>query len=127
MTKIKFCIGRHYMPSLTHEEKNNIKKRIETSIHTLQVQIASLEEKVNPIAPDCSLGRLTRLEAMGEQHVNAKILDESKLRLTRLTNALLRVEKPMFGICIECEEPISIGRMRIRPESVRCVECANNL
>ena len=31
------------MPSLTQEEKNNIKKSIETSIHTLQVQIASLE------------------------------------------------------------------------------------
>ncbi len=49
------------------------------------------------------------------------------LRLARLTNALLRVDKPMFGICIECEEPIGIGRMSIRPESVRCVECANNL
>lgn len=115
------------MPSLTKEEKNEIRGIIETNIYTLKEQIATLEEKVKPIAPDCSLGRLTRLEAMGEQHVNNKILDESKLRLSRLTNALLRVEKPMFGICIECEEPISIGRMSIRPESVRCVECANNL
>ncbi len=115
------------MPSLTQEERNDLKEYIETSIHTLKEQIAILEEKVKPIAPDCSLGRLTRLEAMGEQHVNNKIMDESKLRLARLTNALLRIDKPMFGICIECEEPISIGRMRIRPESVRCVECANNL
>ena len=112
---------------MTQEEKNNIKASIETSIHALKEQIAILEEKVKPIAPDCSLGRLTRLEAMGEQHVNSKVLDESKLRLSRLTNALLRVDKPMFGICIECEEPIGIGRMSIRPESVRCVECANNL
>ncbi|GIT99321.1 TraR/DksA C4-type zinc finger protein [Sulfurovum sp. TSL1] len=73
------------------------------------------------------MGRLTRLEAMGEQHVNHKILDESKLRLTKLANALLRLDKPMFGICIECEGSIDIERMRIRPESVRCVECANNL
>lgn len=115
------------MPSLTEEEKSNIKETIETNIITLRKQIAILEEKVKPIAPDCSLGRLTRMEAMGEQHVNNKILDESKLRLSRLTNALLRVDKPIFGICIECEEPIGIGRMSIRPESVRCVECANNL
>ncbi len=110
---------------MTQEERNDIKESIETSIHTLKEQISILEEKVKPIAPDCSLGRLTRLEAMGEQHVNNKIIDESKLRLARLTNALLRVDKPMFGICIECEEPIKMGRMRIRPESVRCVECAN--
>ena len=115
------------MPSLTKEEKNELKEIIETNINTLTEQIAILEEKVKPIAPDCSLGRLTRLEAMGEQHVNNKILDESRIRLTRLTNALLRVDKPMFGICIECEEPIGIGRMSIRPESVRCVECANTL
>ncbi|MGB5506468.1 MAG: TraR/DksA C4-type zinc finger protein [Sulfurovum sp.] len=112
---------------MTDEEKSHIKEQIEHDIITLKEQIAILEEKVKPIAPDCSLGRLTRLEAMGEQHVNNKILDESKLRLSRLTNALLRVDKPMFGICIACEEPIGIGRMSIRPESVRCVECANNL
>jgi DnaK suppressor protein len=115
------------MPGLTKEDKSDIKKTIEKDLITLKEQIKVLEEKVKPIAPDCSLGRLTRLEAMGEQHVNNKVLDESKLRLSRLTNALLRVDKPMFGICIECEEPIGIGRMSIRPESVRCVECANLL
>jgi len=30
----------------------------------------------------------------------------------------------MFGICIECEEDIGIERIKIRPESVRCVDCA---
>ncbi len=112
---------------MTKQERSDLKETIETHIKILKEQIKILEEKVQPIAPDCSLGRLTRLEAMGEQHVNNKILDESKLRLTRLTNALSRIDKPMFGMCIECEEPIEIGRMRIRPESVRCVECANNL
>lgn len=110
---------------MTSEEKNMIKEKIESDIVTLQEQIKALEEKTKPIAPDCSLGRLTRLEAMGEQAVNNKILDESKLRLTRLKNALLRVDKPMFGICIECEEEIGFGRMSIRPESVRCVSCAD--
>ncbi len=112
---------------MTKQERNELKATIEENINLLKEQIKMLEERVKPIAPDCSLGRLTRLEAMGEQHVNNKIMDESKLRLVRLTNALLRIEKPMFGICIECEEPIEIGRMRIRPESIRCVECENLL
>lgn len=112
---------------MTQKEKETIKETINQDIHSLKEQISILEEKVKPIAPDCSLGRLTRLEAMGEQHVNNKILDESKIRLTRLNNALLRIDKPMFGICIECEEEIGFGRMSVRPESVRCVDCANNL
>ena len=112
---------------MTQNEKDTLKKKIEEEILLTQEQISLLEEKVKPIAPDCSLGRLTRLEAMGEQHVNNKVLDESKIKLTRLKNALLRINKPMFGICIECEEDIGIGRMNIRPESVRCVKCAGNL
>ena len=112
---------------MTQKEKDTIKETILQEITSLETQIETLQEKVKPIAPDCSLGRLTRLEAMGEQHVNNKILDESKIRLTRLKNALLRIDKAMFGICIECEEEIGIGRMTVRPESVRCVACANNL
>ncbi len=109
---------------MTNEEKKNLKSKIEDEIAHLKKQIAALEAKTKPIAPDCGLGRLTRLEAMGEQHVNSKVLDEAKLRLTRLQNALQRIDHPMFGICIECEEPIGIARMEIRPESVRCVACA---
>jgi DnaK suppressor protein len=109
---------------MTENEKNRIKNRIEDDLRTLEKQIEILEEKMQPIAPDCSLGRLTRLEAMGEQHVNRKVQDEAKLRRIRLQNALLRIDKPMFGICIDCEEKIDIGRMMARPESVRCVECA---
>lgn len=112
---------------MTQKEKDSLKKKIEEDILLTQEQIGILEEKVIPIAPDCSLGRLTRLEAMGEQDVNNKILDESRVKLTRLKNALLRIDRPMFGICIECEEEIGFGRMSIRPESVRCVECANNM
>lgn len=107
------------------QEKQVIKEKIENDIVQLTTQISTLEEKVKPISPDCGLGRLTRLEAMEEQDVNNKVLDESRLRLIRLNNALQRIDKPMFGICIECEESIGLGRMSVRPESVRCVNCAN--
>jgi len=110
---------------MTEKEILQIKETIEKDIASVKAQIIDLEEKVKPISPDCGLGRLTRLEAMGEQHVNNKVLDEARVRLTRLGNALQRIDKPMFGICIECEESIGVGRMSIRPESVRCVECAN--
>jgi DnaK suppressor protein len=110
---------------MTTDEKKQLKEKIESEIDALNRQIEILIEKTQPISPDCGLGRLTRLEAMGESHVNHKVLDESRLRLTRLTNALSRIELPMFGICIHCEEEIGIGRMSIRPESVRCVGCAS--
>ena len=109
---------------MTAAEKRALKETIVAEIRQLKAQIEILQEKTRPISPDCSLGRLTRLEAMGESHVNHTVLDAAKLRLTRLNNAYARIASDRFGICIDCEEEIGLERMRIRPESVRCVSCA---
>ena len=110
---------------MTQKERDTIKNKIEEEIKKLETQTKILKEKTKPVAPDCSLGRLTREEALNEQMMNKKVLSESTLTLTRLNNALKRVNHEMFGICILCEEEIDIERMLIRPESVRCVACAN--
>lgn len=110
---------------MNQEQKDTLKITINHDIALVEEQIKNLEEKVKPISPDCGLGRLTRLEAMGEQDVNNKILDKARVRLTRLKNALQRINKVMFGICIVCEEDIGIGRMGVRPESVKCIACAD--
>jgi len=110
---------------MTNKERNSIKEKIEHDIEKLEQQIEVLKEKTKPVAPDCSLGRLTREEALNEQMMNKTVLSEATLTLTRLNNALKRVNHAMFGVCIVCEEEINVERMLIRPESVRCVNCAN--
>jgi len=107
------------------EEKTALKAHIASEIDKLDKQLASLEEKLRPIAPDCSLGRLTRMEALAEQDVARKVYEEAQRRKVRLQNALSRIDGEDFGICIECDEPIGIERLKIRPESVRCVVCAS--
>jgi len=110
---------------MTNKERKQIKNKIIEDIAHINEQIVELEAKTQPIAPDCSLGRLTRVEAMNEKAVNDKILDESRITLKRLQSALNRVDRESFGICVECEDDIAIGRMMIRPESVRCIACAS--
>jgi len=109
---------------MTTDEKKIIKEKIVTELNHLHEQIGLLEELTQPIASDCSLERLTRSEAMHEQQVNLQILDHSRRKEQHLNDALKRIEDEQFGICIECEEPIGLARMLVRPESVRCVECA---
>jgi len=110
---------------MTKSERISIKEKIEFDIKKLELQIAILKEKTEPVAPDCSLGRLTREEALNEQMMNKRVLNEAMLTLTRLNNALKRVNHELFGVCIVCEEEINIERMLVRPESVRCVNCAS--
>ena len=69
---------------MTQEQRAQIKTNIIMDIEKAKEEIIQLEEKTKPIAPDCSLGRLTRLEAMGEQQVNEHALQETRIRLNRL-------------------------------------------
>ena len=112
---------------MTTEEKKEIKEKIKLELEHLLEQIKKLEELVEPIAADCSLESLTRSEAMHEQQITLKILDESRLRQNRLLNSLTRIDDEMFGLCIECDESIGVERMLVRPESIRCVNCASML
>ena len=110
---------------MTEDEKEKIKLKITREIEALTQSISSLEEMSRPVAPDVSLGRLTRMEALNSRGISEANLRSSKSRLSMLQNALKRIDDPEFGICIECEEPIARGRLLIMPESRKCVNCAD--
>ncbi|MDT8317813.1 MAG: TraR/DksA C4-type zinc finger protein [bacterium] len=109
---------------MTGEEKEKVKSKITEEIESLRQSISSLEEMSKPVAPDVSLGRLTRMEAISSRGISEANLRSSRSRLSMLMSALKRIDDPDFGICIECEEPIPAGRLLIMPESRKCVHCA---
>jgi len=112
---------------MTDKERLKIKTKIKEDIATLHHEIEELQEKIKPIAPDCSLGRLTRQEMMQEQQINEHALRETEIRLNKLKFALQKVDKKEYGICEECEEDIPFARLMILPESTHCVVCMNEL
>ncbi len=110
---------------MTPRQRKELREHIDVSIRQTIDEIAALEARSAPIEPDCSLGRLTRLEAMGEQQVNGHALSEARIRLNRLKYALTRIDHESYGVCEVCEEAIPFGRLRIMPEATRCVACAS--
>lgn len=104
-----------------------LKDKIIQDIEAMQKEISELQDKTEPITPDCSLGRLTRQEMIQEQQVNEHALHEAKIRVAKLQYALRKVDKEGYGICAECEEDILFERLMILPESTHCVECMNEL
>ncbi|MBE9536877.1 MAG: TraR/DksA C4-type zinc finger protein [Proteobacteria bacterium] len=108
------------------EEKKKLKDKIAEEIILVKKSIVSLEQTSKPVAPDDAIGRLTRMEALSSQGINEANLRASRSRLSMLEQALKRVDNdPEFGICVECEEAIPIGRLMLMPESQRCVHCAD--
>ena len=109
---------------MTPNERAQIKAQIIKDLAFIKREIEDLQDKTAPITPDCSLGRLTRLEMMQEQQVAEHALHEAEIRLNKLTFAFNKVDTEHFGECMECEEDIPLARLKIVPESVYCMECA---
>jgi RNA polymerase-binding transcription factor DksA len=48
-------------------------------------------------------------------------------RVNRLSDALRRLREGVYGVCIECDEPVSPARLRAMPEVETCVGCQSGL
>ena len=108
---------------MTIEQRQKIKNKIIFEIDSINNEVSHLIEKTKPVAPDCSLGRLTREEMMIEQQIYEHSLHEAEIRLNKLKYALSKVNKEEYGICAECEEEIVFERLLLLPESSYCVAC----
>jgi len=112
---------------MNKKQKEYIKDKILSDIEQLIRDIEDLKEKNKPIKPENSLGRLTRLDAMGEKSITESLLHKSELRLKKLLFVKDRTEHKSFGCCNICDELINYERLKIVPESTVCIECANKL
>lgn len=107
-----------------HLNRSEIKEKIQAEILKTEVQIVGYKDLTAPIAPDVSIGRISRMDAINNKSVTEAVLKQAEEKLQKLQNALSRVDNPEFGICVRCKNSIPIGRILIRPESTRCVNCA---
>lgn len=109
------------------EQRKQIEKQINLEIEETRRNIDSLSELAQPIAPDNAIGRLSRMDAIGTRSINEASLYRAKIKLEQLKSVLADLDDPDFGICIECDETIPMGRIMLMPESRLCVRCAGKL
>lgn len=95
----------------------------------LKAQLEELEfiskDAIKPVVLDQSaVGRLSRMDAMQGAEMAQEASRRRKLQLGRIPSALARIDSGDFGRCLECDELIVIGRLRIDPTYSCCVKCA---
>jgi DnaK suppressor protein len=57
------------------------------------------------------------------QSFEFRLRGREKILLTKIDNALRKIEEGVFGICETCEEPIGKKRLEARPETNLCIRC----
>jgi len=110
---------------MNQKDKSKIKDKILSDINKLEVNILQLKELTKPIAPENSIGRVSRMDAINNKSVNEAALRQANLKMNKLQLALKKIETPNFGICSACKSAIPLPRLMFMPESSHCVACAN--
>ena len=105
-------------------EKADLIIAIQKKIKLTESAIADYKEMTQPVAPDDSIGRLSRMDAINNKSVMEAALREAEAKLKRLLTAQANINDPDFGLCQKCKEPIPIQRLRVMPDSTKCVKCS---
>ncbi len=74
------------------------------------------EESVN--APDI----VDRASMEAERSVELRTRDRARKLISKIDQALTRIDEGSYGFCVETEEPIGIGRLEARPIATLSLE-----
>jgi len=106
-------------------DKVALKQKINDLITKTKLDLVELEDMTQPVVPENSLGRISRMDAINNKSVMEASLRNNKRKLGKLKAALQNVDNDDFGLCFDCRNPIPEARILFMPESNQCVRCAS--
>src|SRR5215813_787826 len=64
-----------------------------------------------------------RASLEGNRNLMLRIRDRERKLLTKIEEALGRIDDGSYGKCEECDREIGIARLRARPVTTLCIDC----
>jgi DnaK suppressor protein len=104
---------------------HDIEQKINEEITKTEALITAYRALTKPISPDNAIGRVSRMDAINNKSIAEANLRQAEDKLRNLKRVFSQLGSAEFGICLKCKQPIPLGRILIRPESLFCVNCAH--
>lgn len=97
-------------------------------IEKLGIRRDELEEKFRKLKKSLRKAHDRDSEEQAVERAHEKVvegLEEGvRVELEQIYDAFYRIEKKTYGICVVCENPISVKRLEALPYTDRCIDCA---
>ena len=97
---------------------------IEARLAEIEKELAAMADSTEVIAPDVSIGRLSRLDSMQHQQMALAGKQRHEEERTRLVAAEFRIDEGTYGSCLHCGNDIATERLEYQPDAITCVPCA---
>ncbi|WP_051208375.1 TraR/DksA family transcriptional regulator [Saccharospirillum impatiens] len=90
----------------------------------LTEELAYFREAAAPVTLDqAQVGRLSRIDAIGQQEMHKAAAVQTEQRLRRVLVAMRKLESGDYGDCDQCDEAIEPRRLEAQPEVSLCLRC----
>ena len=111
------------MDALTGEQIAELRDALLERRQELEYFLELSRDGGAPVDLDEPIGRLSRMEAMQQQKMVQAGREAQEAELRRVALALADMDSGDYGYCRECDEPIALARLQIRPDARICVPC----
>ncbi len=102
---------KRFRDLLMEERKTIIEKANRTLAEEATLDVSELPDEIDQASAEYNQSFIFRLR------------DREKWYLSKIDRAIKKIDAGEFGICEECEEPISMKRLEARPVTTLCIRC----
>ena len=104
---------------MTKTELNKFREALENK----QAELAQVLRNREGITIEKSPDALDEVQNAAERELAIRNLDRESNLLRNVRAALARIDEGTFGVCLHCEEDISIKRLNAVPWAPYCIQC----
>lgn len=94
-----------------------------TTLEVRQAELEALLRNREVIAVDLNSDMLDQIQHAQEREMAIGNLERASARLSQVRSALQGIQRGTFGICLDCEEEISMKRLAAVPWTTSCLRC----
>lgn len=113
-----------------HEDSNakfgKFRQRLEQMLDELMLlRDSSADHRASVQLDQQSVGRISRIDAMQNQQIALAADRQRRTQIARIRRALSNLDQECFGLCVQCGDEISEGRLGVDPATPLCIKCAS--
>ena len=109
---------------MTDQQKEAYKEVLQKELKQISNNITALEETTQAISPDNAIGRISRMDAIGNKAINDSALLKAKAKFDTIEVSLGNYGSFMFGCCESCGNEIQFKRLEAIPGIKICMQCS---
>jgi len=105
------------------------KPTVEQFRQLLQQQLDELQREAGKTATEMADEKTNfpdptdRASLESDRNFELRIRDRERKLISKIREAIERIEEGTFGVCESCEEEIGEARLRARPVTTMCIDC----